>query len=70
MPQPDGKHYYFEIMLPGAIVGLIVGTRRRIAAALPRRSVPDAILCGPEAAGVTPGQIFRGAAVYPRRSRP
>jgi len=25
MPQPDGKHYYFEIMLPGAIVGLIVG---------------------------------------------
>jgi hypothetical protein len=25
MPGPDGKHYYFEIMLPGAIVGLIVG---------------------------------------------
>ena len=25
MPQPSGKHYYFEIMLPGAIVGLIVG---------------------------------------------
>jgi uncharacterized membrane protein HdeD (DUF308 family) len=25
MPQPDGKHYYFEIMRPGAIVGLIVG---------------------------------------------
>jgi uncharacterized membrane protein HdeD (DUF308 family) len=25
MPGPEGKHYYFEIMLPGAIVGLIVG---------------------------------------------
>jgi hypothetical protein len=25
MPQPSGKHYYFEIMLPGAIVGAIVG---------------------------------------------
>jgi hypothetical protein len=25
MPQPNGQHYYFEIMLPGAIVGAIVG---------------------------------------------
>jgi len=25
MPQPNGRHYYFEIMLPGAIVGAIVG---------------------------------------------
>jgi len=25
MPQPSGKHYYFEIMLPGALVGAIVG---------------------------------------------
>jgi hypothetical protein len=25
MPDPTGKHYYFEIMLPGAIVGMIVG---------------------------------------------
>ena len=24
MPSPTGKHYYFEIMLPGAIVGAIV----------------------------------------------
>jgi hypothetical protein len=39
MPQPSGKHYYFEIMLPGAIVGAIVGyatqnyraTRARVA---------------------------------------
>jgi hypothetical protein len=25
IPDPSGKHYYFEIMLPGAIVGAIVG---------------------------------------------
>lgn len=25
MPDPSGKHYYFEIMLPGGIVGVIVG---------------------------------------------
>jgi len=25
MPSAEGKHYYFAIMLPGAIVGLIVG---------------------------------------------
>src|SRR5438128_5549727 len=25
IPNPEGKHYYFEIMLPGGIVGMIVG---------------------------------------------
>jgi len=25
MPNPDGSHYWLEIMLPGTIVGLIVG---------------------------------------------
>jgi hypothetical protein len=25
MPSEDGQHYYLEIMLPGSIVGLIVG---------------------------------------------
>ena len=25
IPQPDGTHYYWQIMLPGSIVGLIVG---------------------------------------------
>jgi hypothetical protein len=25
MPDAAGKHYYFEIMLPGGIVGMIVG---------------------------------------------
>jgi peptidoglycan/LPS O-acetylase OafA/YrhL len=24
-PQPDGSHYYLEIILPGAVLGLIVG---------------------------------------------
>ena len=38
MPQPSGKHYYFEIMLPGGIVGLIVGyaTQRYRTAAVQR----------------------------------
>jgi len=25
IPNPSGQHYYFEIMLPGAILGIIVG---------------------------------------------
>jgi hypothetical protein len=25
MPDPSGKHYYWEIVLPGSIVGLLVG---------------------------------------------
>ena len=25
MPQPDGTHYWWQIMLPGCVVGLIVG---------------------------------------------
>ena len=25
MPDPSGKHYYWEIVLPGTIVGLLVG---------------------------------------------
>lgn len=25
MPDPSGKHYYWEIMLPGAFLGVIVG---------------------------------------------
>jgi len=25
MPDPDGKHHYVEIMLPGALLGLVVG---------------------------------------------
>jgi hypothetical protein len=38
MPSETGKHYYFEIMLPGAIVGAIVGyaTQKYRAARLAR----------------------------------
>jgi hypothetical protein len=25
MPDPSGKHYYWEIMLPGSVLGVIVG---------------------------------------------
>lgn len=25
MPQPDGTHYYWQIMLPGSVLGVIVG---------------------------------------------
>ena len=25
MPEPGGKHHYFEIMLPGSILGAVVG---------------------------------------------
>jgi len=25
MPQPDGSHYYLQIMLPGFVVGAIIG---------------------------------------------
>ena len=25
MPNPSGQHYYFEIMLPGGIVGAVIG---------------------------------------------
>ena len=36
MPDPSGKHYYFEIMLPGGIVGMIVGyATQRFGAAQP-----------------------------------
>jgi hypothetical protein len=38
MPSETGKHYYFEIMLPGAILGAIVGyaTQKYRAARLAR----------------------------------
>ncbi len=25
MPDPQGKHYYRQIMLPGSVLGLVVG---------------------------------------------
>jgi hypothetical protein len=25
MPQPSGEHYYWEVLLPGSVLGVIVG---------------------------------------------
>ena len=38
MPDPSGKHYWFEIIVPGSLVGLIVGyaTQRYGKAPAPR----------------------------------
>jgi hypothetical protein len=36
MPEPTGKHHYFEIMLPGGIVGMIVGYATQRYGALPQ----------------------------------
>jgi hypothetical protein len=40
MPDPSGKHYYWEIMLPGSVLGIIVGYATQRYAA--RRSVVTA----------------------------
>jgi len=37
-PQPSGEHYWVEIMLPGAVVGLIVGYATQTFGTAPRRS--------------------------------
>ena len=34
-PQPDGSHYWWEIMLPGTIVGLIVGYATQVYGKVP-----------------------------------
>ena len=40
MPQPDGSHYWVEIILPGAVLGLIVGyaTQKFGKASAPKRA--------------------------------
>ncbi len=38
MPQPSGKHYYFEIMLPGSLVGALVGYATQKHQRTPRES--------------------------------
>ena len=39
MPDPSGKHYYWEIMLPGSVLGLIVGyATQRYGAGSPARA--------------------------------
>jgi len=39
MPQPSGEHYYWEIILPGSVLGVIVGYATQRYGAPPRRSV-------------------------------
>lgn len=40
MPSETGEHYYFEIMLPGSIVGAIVGYATQKFGAAPQRAIP------------------------------
>jgi len=35
MPQPDGTHYWWEIMLPGSVLGIIVGYATQVYGARP-----------------------------------
>jgi hypothetical protein len=65
-PNPDGKHHYFEIMLPGAILGLLVGfatQRFGRAALLLALFVPGIVSAdAPKTADVwSPFQYFVGA---------
>lgn len=39
MPQPSGEHYWWEIMLPGSVLGMIVGyATQRYGVPVPRPS--------------------------------
>ena len=39
--QPEGQHYYFAIMLPGSLVGLIVGFATQKYGKMPERSAAN-----------------------------
>jgi hypothetical protein len=41
--QPEGKHYYFQIMLPGSVVGLIVGIATQQFGRSPARAAESGI---------------------------
>ena len=61
MPSETGEHYYFEIMLPGSIVGAILGwaTQRYGRAAAPARAATTAAAL--LVALVVPHQAFAGS---------
>jgi len=40
MPDPEGDHHYFEIMLPGAILGVVVGFVAYRWGTVPKRPAP------------------------------
>ena len=46
MPNPDGTHYYWQIMLPGSVLGMIVGYATQRYGRAPRRSAAPAARVG------------------------
>lgn len=40
MPNPDGTHYYWQIVLPGSILGLVVGYATQKYGGKPRQTMP------------------------------
>lgn len=42
MPQPTGEHYYLEIILPGSVLGLVVGYATQRYGRAPQRTAPQA----------------------------
>ena len=42
MPQPSGEHYYWEIILPGSVLGVIVGYATQRYGAPARQRQPSA----------------------------
>ena len=39
MPNPDGTHYYWQIMLPGSVLGLVVGYATQTYGGSPREAI-------------------------------
>ena len=39
IPSPDGTHYYWQIVLPGSVLGLIVGYATQVYRGRPRETV-------------------------------
>jgi hypothetical protein len=44
MPEPDGQHYYLEIMLPGFIVGGIIGFLTQVKGNIKEKNVTSSSL--------------------------
>ena len=49
MPNPDGTHYYWQIMLPGSVLGMIVGYATQRYGQVPRHA-PASVAAGGGAA--------------------
>jgi peptidoglycan/LPS O-acetylase OafA/YrhL len=46
MPNPDGTHYYWQIMLPGSVLGMIVGYATQRYGRVARRSGAPSVRVG------------------------